>query len=54
MVIVKGDNPETNKSRPVQRAAGGGEQMRYHMGMWYYLGKRFESLHDALVAVWPK
>lgn len=28
--------------------------MRYHKGMWYYKGKTYSSLHEALVANWPK
>ena len=34
--------------------AEGGEDMRYHMGMWYYQGKTYKSLHEALVANWAK
>ena len=28
--------------------------MRYHMGVWYYRGKTYSSLHEALVDNWPK
>ena len=34
--------------------AEGGEDMRYHLGMWYYQGKTYNSLHEALVANWAK
>ena len=28
--------------------------MKCFGGTWYYQGKRYDSLHDALVASWPK
>lgn len=51
---VKGDNPKTNKSRPAQRAAEGGEVMRFQNGTWSCGGKSFSTLHEALLSVWPK
>ena len=30
----------------------GGQCMRYHKGMWYFRGREFTTLHDALVSVW--
>ena len=54
LYIVKGDNPKTNKSRPVTRAAEGGEVMRFQNGTWSCGGKSFSTLHEALLSVWPK
>jgi hypothetical protein len=39
------------------RLAGrGGEEanMKYHRGKWYYQGKTYNSLHEALVANWSR
>lgn len=30
----------------------GGQLVRYHMGTWYYRGKRYATLHQALVEAW--
>ena len=30
----------------------GGQLVRYHMGTWYYRGKRYATLHQALVDAW--
>ena len=53
--IVKGDNPETKKSRPVP--AGGrkeASQMRFFHGTWYYQGQAYQSLRDALMSAWSR
>lgn len=28
--------------------------MRFYNGLWYYRGKAYATLHDALLAAWPK
>lgn len=28
--------------------------MKFHHGMWWYQGKSYDSLHDALVDIWPQ
>ena len=30
------------------------KRMKYQNGLWWYKGKSFESLHEALLSVWPK
>lgn len=30
------------------------KDMWFHSGKWHYQGKVFNSLHDALVALWPR
>jgi hypothetical protein len=31
----------------------GGKTMRHYHGVWYYKGKTYSNLHEALVANWP-
>ena len=52
--IVKGETPRQIKAARSNGRQKGGKGMRYHMGMWYYQGKTYESLHEALVANWAK
>ena len=56
---VKGRYPEAKRTAPgasntEDGTKEGGGGVRYHDGAWYYQGVRYASLHDALVATWPK
>lgn len=35
------------------RTAKGGESVKYHSGMWHFRGRKYATLHDALLSVWP-
>ena len=35
-------------------AEKGGKPMKRINGIWHYRGKQYATLHDALVANWPK
>ena len=40
---------------PVVKAPGrGGEHMVHRGGKWWYKGKAFDTLHDALIAAWKQ
>ena len=40
---------------PVVKAPGrGGEHMVHRGGKWWYKGNAFDTLHEALLSVWPK
>ena len=42
-------------ARTLQRLDGGkGPKMRCINGKWIYKGVTFDTLHDALVSVWPR
>ena len=30
------------------------KRMKYHDGKWWYKGKAFDTLREALLSVWPK
>ena len=50
-----GDSPKRQKISPVSQTGEkkGGKGMRCYHGVWYYQGKQYSSLHEALVAIWP-
>lgn len=50
----QGGNPETNKSRPLHRAAERRQGMKRIKGTWFYQGTAYQSFHEALRAAWPK
>lgn len=52
--IFLGDNPKTKNSRPVQAGGGKEADMKFQNGLWWYKGKSYTTLHEALVAIWPK
>lgn len=52
--IVKGETPRRKKPPGSSGRQGGGEPMKYHMGVWYYQGKTYKSLHEALAANWAR
>lgn len=46
----------TKSAAPVRQHQGGrkeGEQVRYHNGVWHFRGRKYATLHNALLSVWP-
>lgn len=35
------------------RTAKGGESVKYHSSMWQFQVRKYATLHDALLSVWP-
>lgn len=43
----------TIKSPGGQDRGGKEANMKFQNGMWWYKGKSYATLHEALVAIWP-
>lgn len=55
--IVQKDSPLRKRSRPGVRDQDGRKEeapMTKVKGIWYYQGKAYANLHDALTANWPR
>ena len=57
IILVKGTTPRQKTAARLGQQADGRKEvqgMRYQNGYWYYRGKRYATLKEALKAVWPK
>lgn len=56
-IMVSGGKTKRQKEPPqcYQHQDGRREvkRMRYHSGVWHFRGRKYATLHDALLSVWP-
>lgn len=44
----------TIKAPALTHRGGKEANMKFQHGMWWYKGKSYNSLHEALTAIWPR